>query len=136
MATADERLKILKLIQKGTITAEEGAQLIEALGDAGGASERRSFQHETPMPAVRAGAGRWFRVRITDMDSGKTRVNVRMPMSLVNAGLKMGARFGFATEIEGLKADQLSEIINSGELGQIVDVYDSEDGEHIEVFVE
>jgi hypothetical protein len=32
--------------------------------------------------------------------------------------------------------DELNRYINSGETGQIVDVYDDEDGEHVEVFLE
>jgi hypothetical protein len=46
----------------------------------------------------------------------------------------MGSKF--APQIEGLDADQLMQIIESGELGQIVDVVDDEDGEHVEVFLE
>jgi hypothetical protein len=38
--------------------------------------------------------------------------------------------------VEGLDADQLMQIIDSGELGQIVDVVDEKDGEHVEVFLE
>ena len=31
---------------------------------------------------------------------------------------------------------ELTQYLNSGEVGQIVDVYDDEDGEHVEVFIE
>jgi hypothetical protein len=77
---------------------------------------------------------RWLRVRVTDTDTGRPRVNVRLPISMVSVGLKMGSRF--APQVEGLDADQLMSVIESGELGQIVDVYDEEDGEHVEVFLE
>jgi hypothetical protein len=73
-------------------------------------------------------------VRITDTASGKTRVNVRMPLSVVTAGMKMGMRF--SPEVEGMDITQLAEVIQSGEVGQIVDVFDEDDGEHVEVFVE
>jgi len=33
MSPADERLEILEMIQRGTISAEEGLKLIEALGN-------------------------------------------------------------------------------------------------------
>jgi hypothetical protein len=46
----------------------------------------------------------------------------------------MGARF--APEVEGLDMEQLMGYIRSGETGQILDVYDDADGEHIEVFIE
>jgi hypothetical protein len=75
-----------------------------------------------------------MRVKVTDVHTGKTRVNVRLPVSLVHAGMKMGARF--SPEVQGLDAAQLMQSINSGETGQIFDVYDDEDGEHVEVFIE
>ena len=73
-------------------------------------------------------------MRVTDTNTGKVRVNVRLPINVVNAGMKMGARF--STEVEGLNMDELVALINSGTIGQIVDVFDEEDGEHVEVFLE
>ncbi len=131
MATTEERLKILTMIQEGKITAEEGAQLLEALENK--PPRGAPLAAETP-PARPAGGARWFRVRVTDVGSGKTRVNVRLPVTLVSAGLKMGARF--SPEIEGLDTNELMAFVNSGEVGKVVDVYDDEDGEHVEVFIE
>jgi len=144
MATMEERLKILTMVQEGKITPEDAAQLLEALNagnvagsaSAGAAPRRPSSPLEPPTP-FEAGLGRkprWLRVRVTDTDSGRPRVNVRLPVSMVSVGLKMGSKF--APQVEGLDADQLMQIIESGELGQIVDVYDEEDGEHVEVFLE
>ena len=65
---------------------------------------------------------------------GKVRVNVRLPVGVVSAGLKMGMRF--APQVEGLDLDSLSLMINSGDVGQILDVFDDKDGEHVEVFIE
>jgi hypothetical protein len=132
MATTEERMKILKMIQEGKITPEEGAQLMEALEVArpAGNAERRA---ENATNAAVKG-GRWFRVRVTDTNTGKTRVNVRLPVGLINAGIKMGAKF--SPEVQGLDVEQLMQYINSGETGQVVDVMDDEDGEHVEVFIE
>jgi hypothetical protein len=57
-----------------------------------------------------------------------------MPVSVVKSGLKMGAHF--SPNIEDMDLKRLSEVIESGEIGQVVDVYDDEDGEHVEVFIE
>jgi len=57
-----------------------------------------------------------------------------MPISIVNAGIKMGVKF--APQVEDLDPEALMELINGGETGQIVDVFDDEDGEHVEVFIE
>ena len=73
-------------------------------------------------------------MRVTDTNNGKTRVNVRLPLNMVSAGVKMGMRF--SPEVEGLDINELMTFINSGETGQIVDVFDEEDGEHVEVFIE
>ncbi len=130
MASSEERLKVLKMVQEGKITAEEATELLNMLEAAAGPRAPK-----TPIPpAPPSPAGRWLRVRVTDTDTGKTRVNVRLPLSMVNTGLKMGMRF--APQVEGLSIDQLGEFINSGEIGQIVDVFDEEDGEHVEVFIE
>lgn len=129
MATSEERLKILKMIQDGKITAEQGVRLMEAL------EKNKTAQAGRPEAAGIPGrGGRWMRVRVTDIATGKTRVNVRLPVSLVNAGVKMGARF--SPEVQGLDMQQLMQFVNSGETGQIVDVIDDEDGEHVEVFIE
>jgi hypothetical protein len=120
------------MIQDGKITAEDGAKLLEALESRRPGPGVGSRTDGIP-PASIKGA-RFMRVRVTDTATGKPRVNVRLPVSLVNAGLKMGARF--SPEIQGLDMDELNRFINSGETGQIVDVYDDEDGEHVEVFLE
>jgi len=123
MSSSEERLKILKMVQDGKISAEEGFQLIEALEDSSSLVQ----------PAAR-GAGRWLRVRVTDTNTGKVRVNVRLPLTVVSAGLKMGAKF--SPEVEGLDVEQLMGFVKSGETGQVVDVFDDQDGEHVEVFIE
>ncbi len=76
-----------------------------------------------------------LRVRVTDLRTGKSKANVKIPMGMVNFGLKMGAKFAPA-DLEGLDMNQISEAIQSGGTGKIVDVEDEEKGEHVEVFVE
>jgi len=132
MVTEEERITILKMHQEGKLSAEEAAQLLEALESprTGVGGEARGESHA----AGSSRPGRWFRVRVTDTNTGKTRVNVRLPVSLITAGMKMGARF--SPEVQGLDMDQLVQFIRSGETGQVVDVFDDEDGEHVEVFIE
>jgi SHOCT-like protein len=127
MATVEERMKILKMIEEGKISAEDGAKLLAALSDS-----RKPGSPPTPPPP--GGDARWFRVRVTDLATGKTKVNVNIPMGLVNVGIKMGARFA-----PGLSSEQMeviAEALKSGAAGKIVDVSDEEDGEHVEIFVE
>jgi hypothetical protein len=119
------------MVQEGKITPEMAAELLKALD-----SSSRRPQSEESAPGVfpGKGGGRFFRVRVTDTDSGKTRVNVRLPLGMVNAGIRMGMRF--SPEVEGLDATRLAEALAAGETGQIMDIYDDEDGEHVEVYIE
>ncbi|HEY1409653.1 MAG TPA: hypothetical protein VF434_11970, partial [Promineifilum sp.] len=77
---------------------------------------------------------RWFRVRITDVNTGRNKVNVNIPMGLVNVGIKMGAKF--APEIEGDKLEGILDAVRSGQHGKVMDIVDEEDGERVEIFVE
>ncbi len=133
MASSEERLNILRLIQEGKISPEEALHLLDGSASAPEKAGKSSISAAAPVETESKG-GRWLRVLITDTDSGKTRVNVRLPISLVTAGVKMGARF--APEVEGLDMEQLMAAIQAGDTGQIVDVYDEMDGEHVEVFIE
>ena len=133
MVSADERLKILTMIQEGKISPSEGIQLIESL-EQNKPTQNEAPQPPSPAPLTGSRGARFLRVRVTDTNTGKTRVNIRLPINVVNAGIRMGARF--APEVEGLEVNQLMEYIQSGETGQVVDVYDDEDGEHVEVYLE
>ena len=126
MVTSEERMRILKMIQEGKITAEEGAKLLAAL--------RESRKEARPtIPAGRMGKG-WLRVRVTDMATNRAKVNVNLPLGLMDAGLKIGAQY--APELAGIDLSQFIEDIKGGAQGKIIDVIDEEDGEHVEIFVE
>lgn len=126
MATTEERMQILKMIEEGKISASDGAELLRAL-------DKDSRSHAAG-PLKGASAPRWFRVRVTDTDTGRVKVNVNIPMGLVNVGIKMGARF--APEMEGVDYNEIMEAIRSGQQGKIIDVRDENDSEHVEIFVE
>ncbi len=123
MTTSEERLKILRMVEEGKISAEEGARLLAALSK----GERRR-------PPTSPGEGRWLRVRVTDLKSGKASVNVNLPVGLVNVGLRMGARF--VPEMEGLNVQELDEALRQGLTGKIIDLVDEEEGQRVEVYVE
>ena len=134
MVASDERLKVLTMVQEGKITAEEAVQLLEALEES--SSEAHKKQARMPAAAMEyAGKyGKWLQMRVTDTDTGKIRVNVRLPLGVVKAGLKMGMRF--VPEAEGLDKEDLLAAIDEGSVGKVFDLYDEKDGEHIEVFIE
>jgi hypothetical protein len=128
----EERLKVLKMVSEGKITAEQATQLLEAL-DEGPTVGGKSQPPVPPIPPA-APAGRFFRVRVTDKITGRVRVNVRLPVGIINAGLKMGMKF--APQVEGVDYQEVADMIRAGGIGKIVDVEDEEDSEHVEIFIE
>jgi len=125
MASVEERMKILKMIEEGKLSAEEGTKLLAALSD------RRPASPRTPgMP----GYAKWLRIRVTDMNSGRSKASVQIPLALVDAGLKIGAHF--APEVEGVDMSNVMDALRAGVTGKIIDVTDEQDGEHVEIYIE
>jgi hypothetical protein len=124
MATSEERVKILKMIEEGKITAEEGAKLLSALSESRKGDRKPSFRRY-------AGGARWLRVRVTDMVTGKSKATVNLPIGLVDAGLNIASQY-----VPGIAFSELIEAIDAGAEGKIIDVMDEEDGEHVEIFIE
>ena len=85
MASSEERMKILKMIEDGKLSAEEGTKLLSALN-----SPRVPTP---PRPSNLPGAPRWLRIRVTDIRTGRSKASVQIPLALVDAGLKICAHF-------------------------------------------
>jgi hypothetical protein len=125
MSAVKERLRILKMIEDGVITADEGARLLAAV------EEPAPRRESAPGAAV---PPRWFRVRVTDLDSGTAKVNVSIPLGLVDVGLRMGARF--RPELGGYELNSIKQAIRQGLQGKIFEAEDRQDGERVEIYVE
>jgi hypothetical protein len=125
-----DKLKILKLIEEGKISAAEGLRLLNSQGE----RAEPIAQTEPGFSVQESKEPRWFHIVVTNTNTGKVQVNVRLPLSVVSAGIKMGARF--APEVEGLDMDVLTDYIRSGELGKVADMTDEKDSERVEVFIE
>ena len=126
MASSEERMKILKMIEEGKLSAEEGTKLLTALSD--------KRMPTPPRPPGMPGGPRWLRIRVTDVRSGRSKASVQIPLALVDAGMKIGAHF--APEVQGVDMSNVMEAVRSGMIGKIIDVTDEEDGEHVEIYVE
>jgi hypothetical protein len=124
MATSEERIRILQMLQEGKITADEANRLLNALGQ-----RTRSNNINT----MRRNATH-LRVHVTDMSTGHVKVKVNVPMSIVNMGFKLGARF--IPSDADIDMEQLMDAINSGQVGKIFEMEDSADGEKVEIWVE
>ena len=123
---SEDRARILQMVSEGKIDASQGVELLSALS-----SENKP---DGPAVATATGKASWFRVRVTDMETGRTKVNVNLPFSLVRAGLKIGARF--SPEVDEIDWEEVIGAIDEGAMGRLVDVEDMESGEKVEVFVD
>ena len=77
MASSEERMKILKMVEDGKISAEDGAKLLAALSNGNGASAAASSAQTSYTNVKSASGAKWFRIRVTDMVielGGKSRV--------------------------------------------------------------
>jgi hypothetical protein len=114
------------MIEQGKISASEGTELLRALD--------QTEKGKPKEPLKGASPPRWFRVRVTDVNTGRNKVNVNIPIGLVNVGIKMGARF--VPNLEDARFEEIRDALESGQQGKIFDAVDNESGEHIEIFVE
>lgn len=127
----EEMKKILQMVEQNKITVLEAEKLIEAL----------SADEETatlPLPPSTANIqGKFLRVRVTE--EGEQKVQVNVPLSIVEVGLKIGMQIGpqFAPEMEGLRNidfRELMEAIRQGASGKLVEVKDEDS--LVEVYVD
>lgn len=135
MPTTEERMRVLRMIQEGKISAEEGARLLKALDKSSKKQSRRSASARSASSQTQPGEGgsRWMRLRVSDTNSGRTKVNMTLPLGLVSMGLQVGARF--VPEVNNLDVQQVRDALRTGLSGKILEVMD-EDGELVEIFVE
>ncbi|MCP4543109.1 MAG: DUF2089 domain-containing protein [Chloroflexi bacterium] len=124
-SVSEERMKILQMLEEGKISPDEATTLLRAL-DGG-----HRAMSSTPSASSDS---RFLRVQVTDMETGKAKVNVTIPMGLVGAGLRIAERF--APEFDGFDMEELEILLASGAVGKMVEVRDEEDNELVEVYVE
>lgn len=125
---SQEKMRILKMIEEGKLTADEGLELLESLQEDNAAAPL--LQPETPAP----GGKRKLCVKVTDVSTGKVKVNISIPFGLVKrlpALIPAGARKAAG----GINLDELFEgLASTGAPEKLIDVVDEEDGEHIEIY--
>lgn len=133
-AAEAERLRVLELLEEHKITASEAAELLAAIGERGQLTRRRErarwLADDLGPPSDRA---RWFRVRVTDLRSGRTRTNVSVPIGMVGFGLGFARRLRHIRGMESV--DDLFEAVRSGRRGVIFDVA-NDGGERVEILID
>lgn len=133
---SEERLEILRLVENQTVTAEEAGRLLEALD-----RSDRSFSASQPTapftpvlpipPAPPSSPGGSVRIRITDLSSGKAKINLVLPYRLVDSGVKLAKRLA---PDHMLDSKEIRRSIEDGYWGPLLDITDDE--KRVEIIVE
>ncbi|XMB66665.1 hypothetical protein RI065_10230 [Mycoplasmatota bacterium zrk1] len=125
---SEEKMKILEMIEKGMVSAEEGATLLDSVDT-----------HDKVTP-IKKGPFKMFKVRVLSKDGDK--VNIQVPLSLAKIALSTGKGINFNGKINGVDFEQLGldlekilDMIDEGNIGKLVDI-ESADGDIVEVYVE
>jgi hypothetical protein len=124
----DERMKILELLTKGLITPADAEKLLTALGD------QRSGNDEDPIQVIPAKKApfRMLRIYVDSHDGDKVRIQVPIEFAKL---LKTGKFNIDAIEDFDIDIDMLLQMINSGVIGELVNV-ESADGDTVIIVVE
>ncbi len=120
MVTAQERLKVLEMLEAGKISSDEAAKLLIAVGE------------EDAHPAA-VGRGRWLTIRVKEGE--KTAVNVRIPLKLAEWALRLvPEKYLEKQGITGVEILELVRQVQGAGKTQLIDVHDG--GEHIQIAIE
>ncbi|MCL6581185.1 MAG: hypothetical protein K6U08_06185 [Firmicutes bacterium] len=126
----NQRLTILRMLERGRLTAEEALRLLEAL-DAPGGSGRHRVRGAAP--------ARRLRLSLVELDTGRSRAEAVLPASLVEFFLRLGLLGpGGTFRIAGqrLSGDLLLDALREGATGRILDVTDHDQNVRVEIFLE
>lgn len=142
------RKEILQMLAEGTIDVNRAAELLSTASQE--PAERRSeppappapdapprpeapAQPEAPVKPKRG--GRWLRIHVSDLSTGRSRVRINVPLGLVRFGLRIGARFTHELDDE-LARDVIAALEEGAIDGTLVEVENEEDNERVHIFVE
>ena len=145
------RQEILDLLAARKISAAEAAEMLSAVSAAPEAPEKplkveildaepeKPAAPKTPEAPKRARPSadnglRWFHVKVRDLETGRNKVTVNIPLPMVKFGLKVGRHF--SPELDELDWDELSGAMEATGLGILVDVEDEDSNEHVQVYID
>lgn len=122
----EERMKVLDLLSKGIISADEAEKLLSAMDK----SEEGS-KAEAVLVDQKKAPFRMLKILVDSEDGDKVRVQIPVEFAKL---LKTG-KFNVNLSDNDIDIDALLDMINTGVVGEIVSV-DSADGDKIRIIVE
>ncbi|MDP3129810.1 MAG: hypothetical protein Q8N15_00605 [Bacillota bacterium] len=121
-----ERMKILDLLNKGTITSEDAEKLLSAIGD-----KNEQEQPEVIIPTKKA-SFRMLKVYVDSADGDV--VKIELPVEFAKL-LKTGKFKLDSLDDMDIDLDALIQMVNAGALGEIVNIK-SADGDLVRIVIE
>lgn len=118
----EERLKVMEQLEEGRITADAASQMLESLSQ--GTWARLAPAEALPAP-------RKMRIQVSDMASGLMKVDLRLPVGLINTVLYVGGLF--SPDLDDAETARLRELLaQEGDEGRS----DASDGRVVQVSIE
>lgn len=133
------RKEILELLASGKITAEEAAEMLStpSAPEPEAAPPPPSVEKEIEvLKSAENGSNgpKWFKVRVRNLETGKNKVNVNIPIRMLKFGMSIGKRF--APEMDELRWDDIDGMVKDMQIGMLVEVQDEDSNEHVQVYLE
>ena len=138
MALSDERQQVLRMVEQGTITADEGSKLIMALGIDEQAEQREPEPPEehAEAPAEAAGTNDDVQVRIALASGDGHVVTLVLPLQLARFALPLlDLPHAAVLGEHGVDINRIREALRTGEPCDILDYQDEESGHRIQIVI-
>jgi hypothetical protein len=119
--SSTENMQILQQLESGQVSVEDAIGLM--------ASSKKA-----PSVSGDPATQRWLRVRVTDLNTGKRKVSVNIPLKLMKWGFRFGSRF--APELQDVDLEDLVADLEQHAEGRLVEVEDEADNQRVEIFFE
>ncbi|HML24603.1 MAG TPA: hypothetical protein PKD09_23320 [Aggregatilinea sp.] len=135
------RKEVLEMLSAGEIDVDRAAEMLLYAHDPEPEPEPEPAPVQS-IPVAPAGAQkqkgdgrRWLHIHVSDMETGRNRVKVNVPLGLLQFGMKIGARF--TDEVNSEMIENLVQALHEQELsGTLVEVEDADDNERVHIFVD
>lgn len=138
----EERKMILEMLKDGSISVEEAENLLDATNHKNRDIEIKEKVHNNGILSPK-------RLLVQVMENGKNTINVKIPFSLVRAGLKISKFFikadksdyegkDYVDMIDNINIDEILDSLNDGEITlpyTFVDIDTDDNGKQQKVYV-
>lgn len=112
--------RILKLLEEKKITAEEAAKLLDALEEGENTDKAR-----------------FLKIKVLERNSGRTKVNVTIPLALVRWGMQFVPESAqMKLNEHNINFDAITQALEKNFQGKLIEASDEDENEHVEVYLE